>query len=361
METHRHVWQFHLTAQEAWEAMHRDCEQATASIEMEQYIFGNDAVGKRFLELFIRKAKEGVRVFVICDRFGSLKLSGSPLIRKLRRHGGHFRFCNPITRWNILTPWRWFPRTHVKTLLVDSAVAHVGSACLEQRMTHWRDTQIRITGSAITYIRQAFDAMERSLLRHKKPALAQIPPRHDPFRYVMNQPGWKKCIIYQELAEAVGRAERYLYISTAYFIPHARFFALLEQAVRRGVEVMLLVPEHSDITLADWVFLSYSRRLLGTGVRVFHYLPQNLHCKTAVIDDRWATVGSANFDVISFFHNREANLVITDAGAVAELKQQFLLDLAHSRELTPDDWRALSLWQKAAGCFARSLKVFFRS
>ena len=339
--------------------MYYDCEMAQSSIELEQYIFGNDALGRKFMELFIRKAAEGVKVIVICDKFGSMKLFRSSLVRRLRRSGGCFYFYHPISSWNILTPWWWFPRTHIKTLLVDSSIAYVGSTCMAACMAQWRDTQIRITGPVVTYIRKAFDKVEHGLLHHKKTAFTEASPKGDSFRYVINQPRLLKHMMYDELTEAILCAENYIYISAPYFIPHTRFFDLLKFARERGFEVALLITRHSDVPLADWIFLSYSKRLLDAGVSVFRYGKNTLHCKTAVIDDKWATVGSTNFDVISFFHNREANIITTEVEAVAELKQQFLDDLKYSRKLSEADWYKLPLRKKIAGYLARILKVFF--
>ncbi|MBX7147080.1 MAG: phosphatidylserine/phosphatidylglycerophosphate/cardiolipin synthase family protein [Alphaproteobacteria bacterium] len=359
LEPPKPICRFYLTACDAWDAMYRDCERAKVSIELEQYIFDNDKLGRRFLELFIKKASEGIQVFIICDKFGSIQLLHSSLVRKLRRHGGHFYFYNPITYWNFFTPWRWFPRTHVKTLLVDSSIAYVGSACIANHMANWRDTQVCITGPAVLYIRHAFNDIKRTFQQQKEMPLTKTPPKDENFRYVVSQPNVPKFKVYEELAEAISRAKRYIYIATPFFIPHLRFFNLLKQAHGRGVEILLLVPEHSDIPLADWICISYGKKLFDAGVRVFHYGPHNLHCKIAVIDDIWATAGSANFDVISFFHNREANLVITEPAAIDKLKQQFLDDLAHSQELTPEKWQKLPLWKKWTGYLVRALKVFF--
>lgn len=359
MESQEHSWSFYLTTHEIWEAMYYDCEMAQTSIELEQYIFGNDALGRKFMELFIRKAAEGVKIFIICDKFGSMKLFGSPLIRKLRRSGGKFYFYHPISAWNILTPWWWFPRTHTKVLLVDSSIAYVGSACIAGFMVNWRDTQIRITGPVIFYIRKAFDKLEYALLHHKKTAFTETSPKGGPFRYVINQPKLLRHMMYHELKEAILGAEQYIYISAPYFIPHNRFFKILQYARERGVEVTLLITRHSDVPLADWIFLSYSKRLLDDGVNIFRYGKNTLHCKTAVIDDKWATVGSTNFDVISFFHNREANIITTEAEAVAEIKQQFMDDMKYSRKLTEDDWYKLPLHKRIASYLARMLKVFF--
>lgn len=357
--TELHEWQFYLNSQDIWDAMYRDCEQARKSIELEQYIFGKDEIGRRFMELFIKKASEGVKVFIICDKFGSMEMFGSSLVRRLRRNGGHFRFFNPISRWHIFVPWMWFPRTHVKALLVDSTVAYVGSACMASYMKGWRDTQIRITGPIVDYIDHSFASMEYSMINHVRPDPIDTPPKEDAFRYVVNQPRLSRFRIYSELMEAISDARDYIYISAAYFVPHNRFFNVLKTASSRGVRIVLLVPEKSDVALADWICLSYANRLWDAGVQIFLYQKSNLHCKTAVIDDNWCTIGSANFDVISFFHNREANMVITDKAVVAELKQHFMNDLLDSKEWTRKDWQHLSVWKKIAGYCARMLKVFF--
>jgi cardiolipin synthase A/B len=355
-------WRFYLKSHEAWEAMYRDCAQATTSIELEQYILENDSLGRRFLELFIRKAKEGVRVFVICDKFGSFRLHRSPLIRKLRSHGGFFSFYNPITLWDLFLPWRWFPRTHTKTLLIDSKIAYAGGVCMAERMHGWRDTQLRIEGPVTAEVRRAFDDIKRRrFARRLQKREWTAPPiaANAAFRYLLNQPRLARHSVYEALIDAVSRAEHYIYITTAFFIPNERFLRLLDAACRRGVQVMVMVPERSDVQLADWVSLSYLGRLLSMGVRVFIYQEGILHSKTAVIDDCWATVGSTNFDVISFFHNREANIVVTDPAAIADLKAHFLRDMHYSRELTWEGWRKIALWKKLTGIFARIFKVFF--
>src|SRR6185312_14739117 len=100
-------------------------------------------------------------------------------------------------------------------------------------------------------------------------------------------------------------------------------------APAKGVEVILLVPAHSSTILADWLCLSYAGKLLDAGVRIFRYQKSMIHCKTVVIDDQWATVGSTNMDIISFFRNRESNLMIRNTDAVAELKRHFLTDLQY--------------------------------
>lgn len=351
-------WKFFHRPVDTWEAMYRDCLAAAQSIEFEQYILENDALGRRFMELFIEKAKAGIKIFIICDMFGSSLLTRSSLVRKLRRHGGRLHFYNNIAGWTALLPWRWFPRTHTKTLLIDSSIAYTGGVCMAERMRNWRDTHVRITGPVITQIRQAFDDIENRILRKKSRGISEI-KRDQRFHYFLSSPKQERYAVYEELEKAVTEAKRYIYITSAFFIPNHRFLDLLKNACARGVDVRVLVPARSDVPLADWICLSYMPLLLAAGLRIFHYRETVLHSKTAIIDDQWGTVGSTNFDVISFFHNREANIVTTDVDAVAELKKQFYADLEYSGELKENDWQKIPLWKKLVGRLARILKVFF--
>lgn len=351
-------WRFFYRPSDTWESMYKDCQAAQNSIEFEQYILENDSLGQRFLELFIEKAKQGLKVFLICDTFGSEQLIRSPLIKQLRSHGGHVHFYNRLNGWHMFTPWRWFPRTHTKTLLIDSSIAYTGGVCMMQRMSGWRDTHIRVTGPVIEQIRSAFDDIENRIMRKKSHGI--IPPKPDArFQYFMNRPLKKRYAVYRELIRAIDQAERYIYIASAYFIPNHHFLKHLKRAHKRGVEIRVLVPKHSDVWLADWICLSYAPRYMRSGLRIFRYHKTVLHSKTAIIDDRWGTVGSTNFDVISFFHNREANIVITDPEAIAELKNQFNLDWQSSTELTWESWKHIPWWKKAGGTIARTVKVFF--
>lgn len=350
-------WQFFTQPEETWQAMYNDCANAKESIEFEQYILENDSVGQRFLELFIQKAKQGLRIFIICDMFGSALFYRSPLVRKLRKHGGRLHFYNPLRRWMVLMPWLWFPRTHAKTLLVDSKIAYAGGVCVAERMKNWRDTHMRITGPVIGQVRKAFDEIENRILYETINHNAES-DNDQRFRYLINRPMQNRFSIYRELEKTVTEAKNYIYITSAFFVPNKRFIKLLALARSRGVDIKIIIPEYSDVLPADWLCLSYTNRLLKAGLRIFHYQKTILHSKTAIIDDSWATVGSTNFDILSFFYNREANIIIGDKKAIADIKSHFINDLKFSREFTLKDWQKIPLWKKAVGYCMRIIKVF---
>ncbi len=355
-------WDFYLSPGETWKAMYRDCEHARVSIELEQYILQNDAAGQRFMKLFIRKAREGVKVVLILDRFGSQNLATSPLLQEFKEQGGYFHFYRPLGWRKLFLPKRWFPRTHVKTLLIDSTIAYTGGACIDEKMHGWRDTQMRFTGPAVQEVRKAFDMLEKRFWKNLVIPAPSL-PRSSPvgLHYVAHHPQLMQYPIYEIMMTALSRAEKSIRITMAYFIPNLRFRNMLKHAAMRGVKVQIIVPEHSDRRLADWVRLSYAGDLLKAGIEIFHYQPTVLHCKTMIIDDSWATIGSANMDIISFFHNREANVVMKDSQTIAELAEHFLEDLSYCMPLTQKRLQHYPKWKLFVGTAARSLKIFLHN
>src|SRR4051812_41369606 len=93
--------QFYTKTSDAWDIMLSDIKLAKESIDIEQYIFVVDAVGKRFLNLLIDKARDGVKVRLLCDTVGSYTFYRSPIPEELKRVGIEVKFFNPISPWRI--------------------------------------------------------------------------------------------------------------------------------------------------------------------------------------------------------------------------------------------------------------------
>jgi cardiolipin synthase len=346
-------WRFYLSPADAWNAMYEDCANAKESIELEQYILENDPLGQKFMRLFIQKAKQGIKIRVLCDRIGSRTFTSSPLVQELRESGGTFRFYNAFTFVDWLRVRRWMPRTHAKMLVVDGA-AYIGGVCWAERMKDWRDTQIRVTGPVVSEIKKAVDVDMRG--RWHFPKRQHVSNKE--FQYIQGEPRVFQHRIYQTLLDAIAAAYESIYISMAFFVPTRRLRRFLRTASLKGVKIIVLVPEHSDFWLADWVSLSYMPRLLKSGIRFFRYQRTVLHNKTMVIDKKWATVGSSNMDALSFFRNRESNLIIRNEDAIAEMKKDFLNDLEQSEELTLAILKRIPLWKRIAAHAGRVFRSF---
>jgi len=346
MNTSETTWKFYLRSAEAWEAMLLDCKAARKSIDIEQFIFEPDELGKRFFEVLKKKSKEGVKVRIICDAVGSYSFLNSSSEHELKAEGVEIKFFNPIKPWRVGNFSSWFLRDHRKLLIVDGEIGHTGGVGLEKRMEDWRDTNVRMTGSVVSEMSSVFQQMwlvspERKFFRFK-PSFSP----ENKFSFLTNSPRFRGRYIYQDLLKNIRSAKRYLYITTPYFVPSIRVFSALAKAAKRGVDVRLLLPEASDVKTVDFAAGSYFILALNAGVKIYLYNKRILHTKAAVADDVWGTVGSANIDNQSLLLNFEGNVRSSDNDFISELKAQFAEDISEIIPLTKEAWMRRSIFRK---------------
>lgn len=138
--------------------------------------------------------------------------------------------------------------------------------------------------------------------------------------------------------ELVSMAERKLYITTPYLIPDESLLTALKLAALAGVDVRLMVPGVPDKKIVHWASRSYYQELMEAGVRVFEYNRGFIHAKVIQVDDRVASVGTANFDIRSLHLGYEVNALIYDAEIVKTLEEDFIRDMKHCNEIDKDRW-----------------------
>lgn len=342
-------WKFFLKAEDAWNSMYADCESATRSIMLEQYIFTNDAIiGSKFGQLLIKKAQEGLKVSVLLDGAGSYLFSYSHLVTEMRKAGIEVIFFKPISIWRAYNYTSWFFRDHRKLLVVDSEIGHTGGVGINGRMKNWRDTHVRIKGPAVGEMEQAFLNLKAKQLSRKPQRYPKTKDFSKTFHYVTNSPHFQRRYLYKQLISNIRSAQNYIYITSPYFIPDLAIFRALRLASKRGVDVRIITPLVSDHMIVDLATYSYFGLALKAGARIFTYADAVLHAKTVVIDDEWSSVGSSNLDNLSLLFNYEGNIVSTDKNFAAEVKAQFIEDADHSLEIRRHLWRHRPLWQKIA-------------
>ncbi len=137
---------------------------------------------------------------------------------------------------------------------------------------------------------------------------------------------------------AIGGAKERIYIATPYFIPNAGIIQALKVAALSGVDVRIILPGIPDTRIVYWASLSYAKELLGAGVKFYQYQKGFMHAKVILVDDRLASVGTANMDLRSFYKNFELNAIIFDRSTVHRLERDFLQDLKDSKELRPEHY-----------------------
>lgn len=336
-------------------------EKAKDHIHIEFFIFENDRVSNLLRELLIKKRKEGVRVRLIYDYWGSFRIPKS-YIRSLKDAGV---FVTPFLPVKIgLGKSKINYRDHRKLLIVDGKIGFIGGLNFADRYLYgnklgqWRDTFARIEGSAVHGLQMQFlvdwyfveGKMITDMKYYPKPIISE---RKNMIQIVSSGPDTDWPYIMQGIASAIMSATKYIYIHTPYFVPNQTINDSLIMAALSGVDVRLMVPLKSDSISTSYSSASYLEDVLNAGVKVLNYVDGFLHSKAIVIDDFISIVGSSNLDERSFYQNFEANAFIYDNITATELKNHFLEDCEKCVEILSEEWQKRSKWQKFKESFAR--------
>jgi cardiolipin synthase A/B len=321
-----------------YEAMLEEIEGAEHTVFVGTFIWKGDEVGRRFVEALARRAREGVEVYVIFDGLANALVPPSFKRFPAEIYTLHFR---PLWGPERLADPRNLFRYHRHMMAVDGRVAFLGGYNIGSLYAAgWRDTHVRIRGPGAREVENDFVGFWNA---HRSPDLPTL--EHSGERV------WNPCAIFRRndpymrifpiramYLEAVDRANEHVYLTHAYFIPDRAMRSVLVEAAKRGVEVHLLLPEHSNHVTADWLARRHFHELLRAGVRIFRYRHIMIHSKTATIDGVWSTVGSANIDRYSLLGNYETNLEIYSPRFAAQMERMFELDKTNARELTLEEW-----------------------
>jgi cardiolipin synthase len=323
---------------------------AQRQILFETYIWKGDAVGERFKAALIEAAARGVDVYVIFDGFANLVVSP-----RFKRFPPEIR----TLPYPIYTAgWRFFDlrrygRDHRKILVVDDEVGFVGGYNIGAAYaTEWRDTHCKITGPAVWDLKRAFADFwnlhrRRRIGRSVRPLLLDTVADWEPkIRLHRNVPRLWMFPIRSMYLEAINRAQRNVWLTTAYFLPDQDFVDELKAAAGRGVDVRLLVPGKSNHIVADWISRGYYSQLLGAGVRIYRYRDAMVHAKTGTIDGTWSTIGTANIDRLSLSGNYEINVEIIDADMAKVMEEIYETDLTNTLPLTIAEWESRDVYRR---------------
>lgn len=335
-------WALYASNEEAWASMLADCAKAERSIVLEQFIFLNDELGQRLIDVCAERAKAGVEVRFLWDAAGSFTFWGSNIAEDLKAKGIQLLFWKTLIPSYFTVPnfRSWYLRNHRRTLVIDQRVGYTGSICVSDSMKNWRDTNVRLEGSVAGEMHNAFERMWKRATKAKDLPRRKF-ARDGEFKYITNYPSPGRRHIYSELIEALRNARKYVYITTPYFVPTHRLLRVIKLAAHRGVDVRVILPERTDhYPTMDLAARSYFQTLLESGARIFLYKGNVIHSKTAVIDGDWATVGSMNLDSVSLLYNFEANVVSNNSKFAEELAAHFVHDLQESKEVTLKEWQS---------------------
>lgn len=345
---------------ESFETIFSAIKNAEKIICLEFYIFRNDETGNELAKLLKQKNREGVKVYLLYDHFGSF---GTPrsFWKDMRNAGIKIRASRPF-KWT--SPFNYVHRDHRKLIVIDSKKAFTGGLNIanEYRGFHlrakgkgWRDTGIMLEGPIVNELFETFkkwwyiwggEKIDTEIQQNRETG---FPKNHKILGGNSTETGIPVIPIFVNSAKGRRRMRRLLYYSinhsrksvtltTAYFTPSRRMVETLENAVNRGVRVRLLVPGISDVPAASYAGRAFFARLLKTGVEIYTYAGEILHAKTYIFDDCWSIIGSTNLDFQSLRYNDEGNIGILDVGFTKKINAVFEEDLKNSTTITLDEW-----------------------
>ncbi len=310
---------FYTTSQSAWDGLYNTMQSAETSIYLEMYIFVDDTKqASDFITLLSDKAKNGVRVRIVLDWFGSFSLSNEAQ-KKLRAAGVELLFFR-----------KFFRRLHHKVMIVDEKVGFLGGVNIHRSARMWDDLLVRLEGPIVNSLIKSFHRIYKlcggkdpQITYHKQKVIlgrARIwILEHIPFI--------RKPRLRDAYTEAIISSKQRVVIVTPYFTPNKWLIQLLRDTVNRGIKIEVIVPARTDIAFLSRANRRYMNMLSEDGI-IFYLLPRMNHAKLLLVDESLALLGSANIDALSFDFNTEVGIFLND--------QKMLADI----EVIVDSWKA---------------------
>ena len=321
---------------------------AKSTITFETYIYWSGSIGREFVDALQERARAGVRVHVLLDWVGSLKMEQA-LLDEMKQAGVQVeRFHEPEwSQWNKLNN-----RTHRKLLVVDGRIGYTGGVGIADHWRgqarnpqEWRDSHFRVEGPVVAQMQSVFlDNWMRVTgdVLHGDAYFPALKPAGDLAAQVFSSSpsGGSESMQLMYLL-AITAAKRSIDLANSYFVPDEMTIQTLVDAARRGVKVRVIVPSgHIDSEVVRKASRGSWGPMLQAGIEIAEFQPTMYHVKGLVVDGVFSSVGSTNFDNRSFRLNDEANLNVLDRDFGAIQRRVFDQDWALARRITLAEWQA---------------------
>jgi cardiolipin synthase len=301
-------------------AYERTIDEAKKYIHFQTYIVDDDETGRRIVNALVRAAKRGVRVYFLLDAYGGNSFT-KELIKMVEDAGILFRLFSPQL---ITHGFQFSLRLHHKVLLTDGNTAIIAGMNVADRYhgkpgsKAWLDFAILIRGPECAHVLLILKRLWNKAFISKKERSRETV--HNPVVYADNikikilQNNWSrnKIEILKSYRSALRHAQDHMTIFASYFLPGRNERRLLRNASRRGVDIKIVLSAESDAPVFKRATNFLYDFILRNNIRIYEYLPSNLHAKIAAVDGKWCTIGSYNMNHLSDYGSVEMNADILD-------------------------------------------------
>ncbi len=382
-----HHQQVHLLqgAVELFAAVIAAVDASSTEVRLETYIFNFDSQGERLAQALVHAAERGVAVYLVVDGIGTPALP-PPWVQRFNAAGLQWHRFSPLGYSGVFRPGRW-RRLHRKLCVVDGTVAFCGGINVLDDLVdpHYGvlksprfDFAVQVRGVLAQEVQQAMEQfwarldlarqVEHLKWKEARRLLAQaapypVPPKSAPPAPVPGNGVWAALVLRdnvlhrsrseQAYRKAIADARSEVLIASAYFVPGRKLRHALVHAAQRGVRVRVLLQGRYEYFMQYHGARTVYGVLMDAGVEIYEYTGGFLHAKVAVVDRRWATVGSSNLDPLSLLLAREANVVVRDGPFSMLLRQRLVHAMQHqSVRVDPAVYALRGRWQRSLDLLA---------
>lgn len=349
---------------EKFDQLLEDIKQAKHHIHLVYYIFRGDKIGRAIVDALEEKANQGVEVRVLYDPVGTRWMTRS-FFKKLKSFGG--QACPSFGERMHILNMRLNYRNHRKIVVIDGKIGYTGGFNVGDdylgeypEMGYWRDTHVRIVGNGVLPLQTRFltDWNASADEAQQVPYDNQYFPIQETtgdvdLQIVSSGPDSTEQQIKKGFIKMISLARESVYIQTPYLVPDDAVLETIDIASKSGVEVHVMIPNKPDHPFIYQATLSYAEQLVEYGAHVHIYDGGFLHAKTIIVDDEMLSIGTANFDIRSFKLNFEVNTFMYSEKLAQAYHAQYMNDLQHAYELTPDIIASYSHWERFKQQFSR--------
>lgn len=339
-----------INGDQTFPAMLEAIDGAARSIFLATYIFDTDEIGTAIIERLSAAHRRGVDVRVVLDGIGQ-SYSWPRAPRRLRRAG---------IRTAVFLPPRLIPprlsinlRNHHKILVVDGHTAFTGGLNIGKRHVLGEhpaenavaDIHFRLTGPGALQLENEFLRTWEFVTGAPEPPapVSACPAGTMHTRAMTDGPDDHLDQITQLLSATISAAQESIVVMTPYFLPPREIVGALQAASLRGVRVTLILPEKNNLPYVHWATRNMLWELLYQGAEVFYQPPPFAHTKLFMVDDRYALVGSSNWDARSLRLNFELQLEVFSRDFAGGLAKRALEAARRGRRVTLEEVDGRSL------------------
>lgn len=320
-----------------------DC--AKDYIHFQTYILDEDETGNRMVNALMRAAGRGVRTYLLLDAYGT-KILSDKLIDNIEKSGILFRFFSPTF---ITKGYQLSLRLHSKVVLADGEVAIIGGMNFANRYhgfgtkKEWLDFAVQIRGPECAHLLDIVKKLwNKKFISKQDRSTEFIPypksyPDNISVRILENNWYRNKIEILKGYRNIFKKARTRIILFAGYFLPGRNERKLLRLASLRGVDITIVFSAESDAPMFERATQFLYDFILRNNIKIYEYLPSNLHAKVAIVDGRWCTVGSYNLNHLSDYGSVEINAAILDVGFTLDFEEKLVSIIKNDcRQVTPE-------------------------